>query len=181
MKTSSHCRAALLGALIVPLAAPILTAPALAAPAPNYTSKKEGFAIYLPGKPKTASRPMTMPGLGTKNINFVTAGKAPVAYVVIPMLLPGTPKGASINQFLDGVQRGFTMSTAAKLLSSKKISLQGSPGREILVRAGTNLMRGRFFVKGNRSYQVVAVSPQANDAKYRAQVTQVLDSFRLLK
>lgn len=168
------------GVLLVSTLAPLAMAPVLAAPAPTYTSKKDGYAIYLPGKPTLGSRPMPIPGTGQQTVNFISVAKPPVAYVVIPMKLPGTPKGASIQQFLTGVERGFTLSTAAKLLSSKKISLNGAPGREILVQVGTNLMRGRFFVKGNRSYQVIAVSPKNGDAKYRAQITNVLNSFRIL-
>ncbi|PQV64343.1 hypothetical protein B1R32_10524 [Abditibacterium utsteinense] len=161
---------------LMPLATPVV----LAAPAPTFTSKKDGYAIYLPGKPQAGSRKMALPNMGQMTVNFISVSKPPVAFVVIPMRLPGTPKGASVNQFLDGVERGFTMSTAAKLLSRKKISLGGTPGREILVQAGQNLMRGRFFVKGNRSYQVIAVSPKNGQAKYSAQIAQVLNSFRLL-
>lgn len=168
------------GALLSALVAPAAISGAQAAPAPTFTSKKDGYAIYLPGKPQPASRQMALPNAGNMKVNFISVSKPPVAYVVIPMKLPGTPNGASVNQFLEGVQRGFTMSTAAKLLSSKKISLNGAPGREILVQAGPSLMRGRFFVKGNRSYQVIAVSPKNGEAKYRAQVLQVLNSFRIL-
>lgn len=157
-----------------------LLKPVFAAPAPTYTSKKDGYAIYLPGKPKSVSRPMAMQGLGRNKVDFITLTRASLTYVVIPLKLPAAPTGDNLNLFLDSVQRGFTTSPAAKLLSSNKISLQGVPGREVLVRVGQNLLRGRFFVKGNRSYQIVAISPQSGEAKYRTQVTQVLDSFRLL-
>ena len=168
-------------ALSVAMLAPLSSVTVQAAPAPTFTSKADGYSIYLPGKPQKGSRPMSMPGMGQSTVNFISVAKPPVAYIVIPMRLPGTPRGADINNFLTGVEKGFTMSTAAKLLSSKKISLSGAPGREILVQAGPNLMRGRFFVKGNRSYQIIAVSPKSGDSKYRAQALQVLNSFRLLK
>lgn len=160
--------------------APLATSIVRAAPAPTFTSKKDGYSIYLPGKPTAASRPMAMPGRGQMTVNFISLTQPPLSFVVIPMKLPGAPRGASIDGFLSGIERGFTLSTAAKLISSKKISLNGAPGRETVVQAGTNLMRGRFFVKGSRSYQVVAVSPKSGDAKYRARVMQVLDSFRIL-
>ncbi len=176
MKISLSCVAAtLFVSTLTPLATPALQA----APAPTFVSKADKYSIYLPGKPQTMSRSVPMPGMGQTKINFISVSKAPLSFVVIPMKLPGTPTGASLNQFLDGVERGFTMSTSAKLLSRKKISLNGAPGREIVVQAGQNLMRGRFFVKGNRSYQIVAVSPRAGQAKYRAQIAQVLDSFRI--
>ncbi len=168
------------GAMCASIAAPLATSRVQAAPAPTFTSKKDGYAIYLPGQPKIGSRQMALPNKGSMNVNFLSVAKPPLTFVVIPMKLPGTPTGASINQFLEGVQRGFTMSTAAKLLSSKKISLGGVPGREILVQVGQNLIRGRFFVKGSRSYQIIAISPKSADAKYAPQALQVLNSFRLL-
>lgn len=167
------------GALLAASLAPPAVLPVQAAPAPTYTSKKDGYAIYLPGKPTVASRPVALPNMGQMTVNFISLAKPPVSYIVIPMKLPGTPSAANTQQFLEGVTRGFTLSTAAKLLSNQKISLNGAPGRSILVQVGTNLMRGRFFVKGNRSYQVIVVSPKSGDAKYRAQALQVLDSFRI--
>ena len=168
------------GAILTALAMPVATAPVLAAPAPTFTSKTDKYAIYLPGKPQSASRSAALPNGSQIKVNFVSLAKPPISYIVIPMKLPAAPTGVGIEQFLTGVERGFTMSTAAKLLSSKKLRLNGAAGREILVQVGPNLMRGRFFVKGNRSYQVIAVSPKNSEAKYRGSITQVLDSFRIL-
>lgn len=164
-------------ALCALLLAPLATFEVQAAPI--FTSKSDGYSINLPGKPKSGSRTVALPNLGQMKLNFISVSKPPLSYVVIPMKLPSAPNGARIEQFLNGVERGFTASTGAKLLSRKKISLNGAPGREILVQAGSNLLRGRFFVKGNRSYQVVAVSPKNGGAKYNAQVMQVLNSFRI--
>lgn len=175
MKSAILLCGALGFALLTPLAAPVL-----AAPAPTYTSKKDGYAIYLPGQPKSVSRQMAASGIGRKKVDFISLTRGPLTYVVIPMLLPAAPTGANLDGFLNGVQRGFTASPAAKLLSSNKISLPGAPGREILVQVGQNLLRGRFFVKGKRSYQVVAIVPRSGAAKYGAQVAQVLNSFRIL-
>lgn len=151
-----------------------------AAPVPVFTSRFERYSINFPGELKSATRLMSLPKMGQIKVHFVTASKPPVTCIVIPMKLPSTPSGARSEQFLDGVERGFTMSTSAKLLSRKKISLNGAPGREIVVQAGRNLLRGRFFVKGNRSYQVVVVAPKNAAAKYDSQIIQVLNSFRIL-
>ncbi len=166
--------AVLFVSLLAPLAIPLVHA----APSPTFTSKKDGYAVYLPGTPTLASR--RVPAMGQSMVNYASLRKPPLSYVIIPLKLPGTLSAAKTNQFLDGMQRGFTQSSAAKLISSKKISLRGAPGREILVKVGANFMRARFFVKGSRSYQVVAISPQSGDAKYLPQVTQVLNSFRIL-
>lgn len=157
--------------------------PVQAAPkaAPTYTTTKDGYAIYLPGKPKTATRQVALPNGAKMNVNFISVSKPPVTYFVIPMRLPAAPKGAAVGQFLNGVERGFTMSTAAKLVSSKSITLNGNPGREVVLQVGANQMRCRFFVAGSRSFQVVAVAPKSSAARYSAQTTKVLDSFRILR
>ena len=154
-------------------------APAAKTP-PPYTNKREGFAISLPGKPKAGSRVATFPNGKKAKANFYSVVKAPLTYIVIPVQLPGTPKGVQIDQFLDGVQRGYTRRAGIKVLSSKKMSLQGYPGREVLLQAGANLTRIRYFVAGSRSFQVLAISPQNGADKYRAQINKVLDSFRIL-
>lgn len=169
--------AAMFASMLAPLATPVVRA----APAPTFTSKTEKYSIYLPAKPRMSSRIMALPGMGRIQVNFISVAKPPTTFVVVPMRLPGTPGNANIIHFLDGVERGFTKSASAKLISRKKISLNGATGREILVQVGSNLMRGRFFVKGNRSYQVVAISPRSGSARYNAQILQVLDSFRILK
>lgn len=154
-------------------------APAAKSP-PPYVNKREGFAISLPGKPKMGSRVANLPNGKTMKANFYSVAKPPLTYIVIPVRLPGTPKGAQIDQFLNGVQLGFTRRAGIKLLSSKKIRLQNYPGREVLLQAGTNLTRVRYFVAGSRSFQVLAISPQNGADKYRAQISKVLDSFRIL-
>ncbi len=178
MKISSALAGLAGCALFASMLAPLATVQVQASP--TFASKSDGYSINLPGKPKMGSRTVALPGMGQTKINFISVSKPPLSYIVIPMKFPSAPNGARIEQFLNGVERGFTMSTSAKLLSRKKISLNGAIGREILVQAGQNLLRGRFFVKGNRSFQVVGVSPKNGGAKYNAQMMQVLNSFRIL-
>ena len=166
------------GALFLTLtAASVQAAPVT----PTLTSRSEKFSVWLPGKPQIGSQVANVPGAGKMNVKFYMVRSAPVAYVVIPMKLPGVLPKSQTAQFLDGVQRGFTMSAGAKLISSKPISLQGISGREILVGAGENRMRARVFARGNRSFQIVAISPQSGAGGKSAQMTKVLDSFRILK
>lgn len=169
---------------IAPLIASCRAAPATkAAPTytkPTYTNKREGYAIWLPGKPKMGSRAATFPDGTRTKANFISVSQAPLTFIVIPLRLPATPRGVEINEFLNGVARGFTRSGAIKLLSSKAITLNGYPGREALLQAGAKSMRVRYFLAGNRSYQVLAISPQSAKAKYNAQIGKVLNSFRIL-
>ena len=168
--------------LAAALIAPALSSSVQAAPAaPTYTSKSDGYAVYLPGKPQVSSRTTALPNGASIKVNFVSVSRPPLTFLVIPLRLPSAPNSKQAAEFLTGVERGFTMSTQAKLISSKKIALGSSPGREILVKVGTNLMKARFYVAGKKSYQIIAISPQNGGAKYKAQIAKVLDSFRILR
>lgn len=176
-------RQLLLGALLLS-AAPTFVPVAQAAPAaPTYSSKKDGYAIYLPGKPQSGTRTMAVPG-GSMTVAYIVVKTPSVAYIVIPMTLPAAPQGAQASQFLQGVQTGFVMSAGAKLISSKSLTVAGRPAREVLVSvnqgANQSLMRGRFILAGKRSYQIIAVMPKRAQAATRPQVEKVFSSFRLL-
>jgi hypothetical protein len=169
--------ALVLSALLVPSTVQAVAAPAPAAP--TFTSKSDGFAIWLPGKPQIANKAAATPTGGT-NVKYYTVAAPPLAFIVIPMQLPGTITPAITKRYFDGVQSGFTMSSGAKLVSSKTISLKGAAGREIVVKSGTNLIQGHFYAIGKRSYQVMAVSPEKKTPAQNAQIAKVLGSFRIL-
>lgn len=168
-----------LGAVLLS-AMPLTSNAVFAAPlAPTLISKSEGFSVWLPGKPKIGQQNQQVPGAGSVAVKYYAVPSSGVTFVVIPMNLPRSLPSGQSGRFLDGVQRGFTAASGAKLVSSKSLSLNGAPGRELVVTAGANRIQGRFFVKGKRSYQILAVSPQKADAARAPLIAKVFNSFRI--
>jgi hypothetical protein len=163
-------------------AAPLTSSSVFAAPLkPTLVSKSDGFSVWLPGKPQVSQQAQQVPNVGNMAVKYYAVPSQAVSFVVMPMTLPRAMPSGQSRQFLDGVQRGFTAAPGAKLVSSKTISLNGVPGRELVVTARGNRILGRFFVTGKKSYQVLSVTPQKNAAAQAPLIAKVLNSFRILR
>ncbi len=87
------------------------------------------------------------------------------------------------EKMLDGSRDGAVSNANGKLLSETKITLEGHPGRELVMeardesgRGGT--IKGRLFMVKNRLYQVMVVAPRGQAG---GQATDTfLQSFKLL-
>jgi hypothetical protein len=156
--------------------------PALAAPtAPSLVSKADKFSVWMPGKPDLKQSTRQMAGAGKQTMKVYSVKTPSVSLIVMPMTLPGTIPASANKQFLDGVQKGFLGAPGAKLVSAKKLSLDGMTGRELNVSYGGNLLKARFYVTPTRSYQVLAVAPQNKVAGNTQLVNKFFESFRILR
>jgi hypothetical protein len=96
---------------------------------------------------------------------------------------PETMAHGDLEKMLDGSRDGALSKTKGKLVSETKISLEGNPGRELVMETADEsgrraIIKGRLFMVKNRLYQVMVVAPrsQAGDKE----VDQFLQSFKLV-
>lgn len=174
-----------LGALI------FLWLPALAKPhvlpvsktTPNFADAADGYAIFLPGTPKRTT--MTREFAGKKiAFHIVSATSGGFSYAVITTRAPAGVESPPPARQLDFVQEGFLVpaKNAGFTLSRREDLLSnGVLGRELILASKTNpgQIRARLFFKNPVSYQLVAAGKAAPNAAQKAQITRVLDSFRI--
>lgn len=149
------------------------------AAAPSYTSAGDGFAVWLPGKPKEASQQVGIPGVGATTVRIISLSTPSAAYMIVPTVVPAGASMSSPKPFLDGVQTGFLSSSGGRLVSSRDIKLGEYPGREIVVSSGASQVKGRILLTGKHSYQVMAIVPPGRPL-WGAEISKVLDSFQVL-
>jgi hypothetical protein len=96
---------------------------------------------------------------------------------------PETMAHGDPETMLDGSRDGALSNAKGKLLSETKITLEGNPGREVVMETADEsgrraTIKGRLFMVKNRLYQVMVVAPrsQAGDKE----VDQFIQSFKLL-
>ncbi len=96
------------------------------------------------------------------------------------------PKGSlasDVNVVLDGARDGAVANTNGKLVSEKKITIDGWPGRELVIAAESEGLKlvtvARVVLVDNRLVQALVVSSE--DAKNDADVRTFLDSMKIVK
>lgn len=92
------------------------------------------------------------------------------------------PKGVlhvDPNVVLDGARDGAVGNVNGKLLSEKKITVDGWPGRELVIAAEGLKTHARVVLVGDRLVQALVVT--AEDSTQTADVRTYLDSMKILK
>jgi hypothetical protein len=145
------------------------------------TSKDGGFAIALPGEPVQSKR-RVMTAAGTLDVYlFLVDGKDDASYVVSYSDLPAAQvKAGNEEKRLDFASEGAVSNARGKLRSEKKVTLDGHPGRELVIEAENEVViRMRIFAVKQRLFQAMAMGQgafaQSKDAH------RFLDSLRLIK
>ncbi len=148
----------------------------------EFQSKEGGFSVLLPGAP-VEEKQAVQTELGPIEVRTFTFGlKENVgAYVVsfndYPVELV---KQSDPQKMLDGARDGAVRTVKGRLLSEKKITLDGAPGRELRIEApGTLVIQSRIYLVKNRLYQILAVTQKEKAAD--AEITKFRDSFKLVK
>jgi hypothetical protein len=145
-----------------------------------YRSKDGGYTVWLPGAP-TESRTEVATATGPYELR----------QAILKDLLSGLHFQVNYSDFsnrifpdaeaaLDAARDGALRNVKAPLLSEERIKLGSNPGRElrIAIPGGKGLlMRVRFYLVGQRNYQLLVAGP-ATAAEGPA-AEQFLRSFRL--
>jgi hypothetical protein len=139
----------------------------------------KSFAVLLPGTPKKQTKEVKTPQ-GTLTITtwVLEPEKDGPAYLVSYSELPGGPHKLTAEQRLDQARDGAVASTKGKIQSEKKMTLQGHPGRDLLILTKDKQhLHTRLFVVGARLYQLFVVGTAAQVAS--KDTAKFFDSFKL--
>lgn len=137
------------------------------------------FSVYLPGKPQESTKTVTT-GIGPLELHLFVLDKDESRYIVVYNDFPmDLQKAGAVDTVLDSSSKGVVKGFGGKLISEKKITLQGNPGRELKIASasGKRLLRCRNYVVGSRLYYVeISVPNSEYDSK---DTLAFLDSFRV--
>jgi serine/threonine-protein kinase len=145
----------------------------------EFSSAEGNFAVLMPGTPSYEKKSQST-ALGPIDMHMFTLNlKRDAVYMVMYSDYPEIVTRAKPVDLLDGGRNGALSNTKGKLVGEQNMSLDGFPGREIVIEVpGKGLMKLRAFMVRQRLFQVMAVGTKEkidheDTAKY-------LTSFRLL-
>lgn len=141
-----------------------------------FTSQEGNFSALLPGEPKEVTQNELFLKVHVFTCKANTKTSFGVSYIDYPEKLHVNPT----EKTYDGARNG-ALGKGGKLLQEKSITIEGFPGREIQVEknGGEVFFIDRYFLAGNRLYQVMAVVPKQDQSS--TNISYFLDSFSLLK
>lgn len=170
--------------LALALAGGTLTAPSgfatgAAAPPKVFISKSTHFSMAFPEAPKLSQQSLPT-GYGTFQMYTYSAASELLTYAVIAAVAPKAEK-TSPQRFLDGMQKGLLKTSKATVLNSRPVNLGGAPGRELQLslQDGKVLARAYLYFTPKISYQVMAVGKKEDFQASKAELNQVMGSFRI--
>jgi len=147
-----------------------------------FTPKDGGYSVSLPGEPTEAKQDVKT-ATGNIEVTFYALEAKDGAYVVSHSAFPESAlKGGTDDKRLDNARDGAVASAKGRMKSEKKLTLDGFPGREVVIETdakGMKAVRTRIYAVNKRLFQTLVVGPksfvQGKDA------TMFLDSFKLVK
>jgi hypothetical protein len=149
----------------------------------TFTSKNGHFAILMPGTPKSdVDSVETL--IGTVDLHSFTVETSDFAYfVAYGDFPPAFVQNADTDAMLDGARDGALEDVRGTLVSERRISVQGFPGRELWIEATVSGQKGlaqaRMILVGNRFYQVLVAGPKERFAESQAE--RFLNTFQVVR
>jgi len=128
----------------------------------EFSSTAGRFKAVFPGDPAETSQTIKSDvGKIERHAFTLEAGFARfvVSYSDFPIVL--TDAG-DVKNFLDHMHEGEVASSQGKLLSMAEIEIDGYPGREFIVETPNSKFRMKYYLVGQRFYQI-AISTQSAD------------------
>jgi hypothetical protein len=146
------------------------------------TSEAGAFLVLMPGEPQEQTETVETE-VGPVDANFVQVATQEGAYQVVYSDYPEEViANSDTDELFQGAINGALENIDGELVSEEEISIDGNPGREFVAEAsleGINVTyKGRYFLVGNRLYQVFVVGNA--DAIEDDDITTFIDSFELL-
>jgi hypothetical protein len=147
-----------------------------------YTSAEGGFSVRLPAEPK-GQKIILDTGVGRTYLNIYILNRKDdnfvysIGYVDYPASLFQLKNA---DKILDDGRDGAVKNIKGKLISESKISINKNPGREVTIEAtaGDAVLRAKFFLVGQRMYQLMVTTSKKKSKSY--QILKFLDSFELI-
>jgi hypothetical protein len=137
------------------------------------TSQDGRFTALFPGQPKARTRNELL-----FKLHALAFDSGRTEYLVGYMDYPPKLHVRPTKQAYDGARNG-ALGKDGKLLEEKSITIGGFPGREIKVEKKGEFNVDRYFLDGNRMYQVMVTVPIPKQSS--TNIPLFLDSFHLLK
>lgn len=149
----------------------------------KYASEEGNFSVQLPAEPKGqriilntdfGRNYLNMYVLNRKDDNFVYS----VAFVDYP---PELFQSKSADKILEDAKNGAVNNIQGILVKESKISIGKNPGRDITIEttAGNAVVRARFYLVGQRVYQLMVTTDKKWAKSYN--INKFLDSLELIK
>lgn len=145
----------------------------------EFSSAEGNFAVLMPGTPSYEKNGQSTT-LGPIDMHMFSLNiKRDAAYMIMYSDYPEIVTRAKPDDLLDGGRNGALSNTKGKLVSEQNMSLDGFPGREIVIEVpGKGIMKLRAFLVRQRLFQVLAVGTK--EKIEHEDTVKYLTSFRLL-
>jgi hypothetical protein len=137
------------------------------------TSQDGRFTALFPGEPQPRTRNTLL-----FKLHALAFKRGKVEYLVAYMDYPPKLHVLPTKQAYDGA-RDAALGKDGRLLGEKSMTIEGFPGREIRVEKKSEFNVARYFLDGNRMYQVIVTVPMPEQTS--TNIPFFLDSFHLLK
>lgn len=145
----------------------------------TYTIKGGNFTVKFPGEPKQQTQ-MLDTKIGKFDMPMLVYADGDLSYIVGFTDLPKSAMTTvNIDTFFNNAKKGVLKNTNGTLLQEKIITYKSYPGREIRISImnGKAIIRSRYFLAGNRFYEILAVLPP--DKEYIENTIRFFDSFTI--
>jgi len=157
-------------------------APAASAPAETSVDDNGHFVVKFPGAVQRSSVPVDTP-VGKVTMNVVSHEAGIIAYMIIYSDYPAgsVAKSGGPDKVCENASKGAVGSVSGTIRTSTACQLGDVTGLEIVADIPSKNMtaRLRFFVVGDRLYQVMYIGPPGQEAS--PAVMNYFESFRLLR
>ncbi len=127
----------------------------------EFTSQEGKFKVQMPGTPKKQEQET----FGAKLVTYsVEQRNGAYAANFADMPIPAGESAEKLEDRLDGAQAGALGNIKAKLIDSKKVTLENKyPGREFNGELPDNkgMIRARVFLVNTRMYQIIVIGTKS--------------------
>ena len=165
-----------LAAFVLALAALTVGAAAHAQQWQEYKPAGAGYRVELPGTPESKSREQPTPaGPATVTMARVAQGKS--GYLTSHAVYQTGALPSDPQQALDNARDGVLKN--GKLVSEKRVTVDGTPARRLVLESSGQVVHLLIVVKGNTMYQALYHQPQGGDLP--PDVERFMSSFKLVK
>jgi len=152
----------------------ILTAQTLGRP---LVSKEASFTVVFPGDPVQDTMTVPTPE-GPQLRRVFRYSDDDAVYLVVHTCMRPSKASSDPQELLDLGREGNLKLTGGKLLSEKRISLDGHPGRDLIEEVGGQQSYSRIFVGDLGAFYSLTASPRSSAATPKA--LEFLESFKIL-
>jgi hypothetical protein len=171
---------ACIAAVAIPANLVMTSHPAQAAPAQKFQSfQGNGFAIQMPGTPKTETSSVPIGQDQAPVIGYTSHVSANMGYMVMILEMPVSfdPKSKMAQDLLNNMEKDSGKMLKSKVVAKQSFTLSGNPGRELTLSDPDGFGKARIFLVKNRLYMLLAGGKSGQ--AHKQNIDTFLRSFKL--